>query len=104
MNVEAQNPEKARNSNHYFFLLFRLEILITCQNPKMAHLFLSENPEMAQNSLNLCLQFHFSSNFRPSQDFDMLVIFRVEIKEKLNFSSFGPSGFHAHAFTCEHLI
>ena len=39
MNVEAQNPEKARNSNHYFFLLFRLEILITCQNPKMAHLF-----------------------------------------------------------------
>ena len=86
------------------FFLFRLEILITCQNSKMAQLFSSENPEMTQNLDNLCLEFHFSSNFRPSQGFDKWFIFRVEIKEKLNCSNFGPSGFHAHAFTCEHLI
>ena len=57
----------------------------------MAQLLSSENPEMTQNSDNICLEFHFSSNFRPSQDFDMLVIFRVEIKEKLNCSNFWPS-------------
>ena len=51
------------------FLLFRLEILITCQNPDMAYLFLSENPEMALNSDNLCLELHFSWNFGPSHDF-----------------------------------
>ena len=73
------------------FFLFRLEILITCKNPKMVQVSSSENPEMARNSDNICLEFHFSSNFRPSQDFDMLVIFRVEIKEKLNCSNFWPS-------------
>ena len=41
----------------------RLQILITCQNPKMAQLFSSENPEMNQNSDNLCLEFHFSATF-----------------------------------------
>ena len=70
----------------------------------MAQLFSSENPEMTQNSDNICLEFHFSSNFGSSQDFDTWFIFRVKIKEKNNCSNFGPSGFHAHAFTCEHLI
>ena len=81
------------------FFLFRLEILITCQNPKMAQLFSSEKPKMAQNSDNLCLEFHFSSNYGPSR-FDTWFIFRVEIKEKLNCSNFGLSQDFMHMPSC----
>ena len=65
----------------------------------MAQLFSFENPEMTQHSDILCLEFYFSSNFgQLTKDF------WVEIKEKLNCSNFGPSGFHVYAFTCQHLL
>ena len=48
---------------------FLLEILITCQNSEMAHFFKFENSEMAQNTNHFCLEFNFSSNSEPSQNF-----------------------------------
>ena len=62
---------------------------------------------MAQNSDYLCLEYHFSSNFGPSQNFrtkksgpsqnfDTWLIFRAKIKEKLNGSNFGPSQNRMH--------
>ena len=42
--------ELAQNSNHSAFLIFLIEISITCQNSKLADLFKSENPDLAQNS------------------------------------------------------
>ena len=42
--------ELAQNSNHPVFLIFLLEISITCQNSELAHFFQFEIPELAQNS------------------------------------------------------
>ena len=45
----------------------------SCQNheskSRVGSLFWFKNPEMAQNSNHFCLEFNFSSNFEPSQDF-----------------------------------
>ena len=61
--------EMAQSSNHSVSLQFLLEILITCQNSELAHFFEFENSEMAQNSNHCCLEFNFSSNSEPSQNF-----------------------------------
>ena len=61
---------------------------------------------MAQNSNHFCLEFNFSSNFEPSQNFrtkkseptqnlDTWSRFRRENKEKLNGSNFEPSQSYA---------
>ena len=69
MSAFAFDFEVAQNSNHSFFSFFFLEILITCLLAEVAHFFQLENIEVAQNSIHFCLEFYFSSNFEPSQDF-----------------------------------
>ena len=69
MMAYAFDFELAQNSNHSVFLIFLLEISITCQNSELAHFFLFENPELAQNSNHFCLELNFSSNFVLTQVF-----------------------------------
>jgi len=69
---------------------FQLEISITCQNS-----------EIAQNSNHYCIEFNFSSNFEPSQNLDTGLIFRAEIKENLNGSTFESSQNHMHITSCD---
>ena len=64
----ACGPEMAQNSINSVSLKFRLEILITCQNPELAHFFQFKNPEMAQNSKRNRIRGKNKSNFEPSQN------------------------------------
>ena len=91
------NLEMAQNSNHWVFLYFLLEILITCLNPELAHFFGSKrNWIRGKNDSN----FEPSQNFRtkksePTQNLDTWSRFRRENKEKLNGSNFEPSQSYA---------